>query len=478
MSAKHVSKFFHRELQLDKTDLSEEFDSRKALSMRRIQRITLCTLATFASQNLAHHALAKATVVDIDRQPSIKESADSLSKEVTPEPSSKAIASPESLPTREFVSDVLQPSKFPSSPSAQESQKVAVSAIASPTPITISSSIAPPETEVTPARTSASTDSSMSAKPSSIPQIASATALAEVKSKSERDLQNVPSPGQKAIALSTENFPTSQKDANPQQTEQVVAQGVPTTATQPCVEVEGLQSQLRDLKNVKNEGDFQASPALSIVIPTGFGADNNTGFISGTFQSRTRYGNVSDGGLGIGVGLGDARKAVGVELSYTAASFGGSRDFGAGGFNVKVHRQLADDLSVAAGWNGFLNLGGRNDFENSVYGSATKIFRTRDDINLPFSRVAVTAGIGNGQFRSESAVTNGADGVNVFGNVAVRVAQPVSLIAEWSGQDLGVGVSVAPFKNIPLVITPALRDIAGAGDGARFVLGAGMAFKF
>jgi hypothetical protein len=66
----------------------------------------------------------------------------------------------------------------------------------------------------------------------------------------------------------------------------------------------------------------------------------------------------------------------------------------------------------------------------------------------------------------------------VFGNVAVRVAQPVSLIAEWSGQDLGVGVSVAPFKNIPLVITPAVRDIVGAGDGPRFVLGTGFAFKF
>jgi hypothetical protein len=478
VSAKYVSKFFHRESQPEKADLSEEFDSRRTLSMRRVQTITLCTLATFASQNLAHQVLANATVVDIDHQPSIKEAADSLSKEVTPEPSSKAIASPESLPTREFISDVSQPSKFPSPPPAQESQNVVVSAVASPTPIAISSSsIAPPETEATPARTSASTDSSMSAKPSSVLQIASTTTLAEVKSKSEQDLQNVPSSDQKAIALSTENFPTSQKNTNPQQTEQVVAQGVSTT-TQPCLEVEGLQSQLRDLKNVKNEGDFQASPALSIVIPTGFGADNNTGFISGTFQSRTRYSNVSDGGLGIGVGLGDARKAVGVELSYTAASFGGSRDFGAGGFNVKVHRQLADDLSVAAGWNGFLNLGGRNDFENSVYGSATKIFRTRDDINLPFSRVAVTAGIGNGQFRSESAVTDGADGVNVFGNVAVRVAQPVSLIAEWSGQDLGVGVSIAPFKNIPLVITPALRDITGAGNGARFVLGTGMAFKF
>jgi hypothetical protein len=232
------------------------------------------------------------------------------------------------------------------------------------------------------------------------------------------------------------------------------------------------------LENEKVEGITQASPALSIYIPTGFGADNNTGFLSATYQQRTRYSNVSDGGLGVGIGLGDARKAVGVELSYTAASFGRSRDFGGGGFNAKVHRQFGDDLAVAAGWNGALNLGGHNDFEQSLYGVATKIFRTRDDINLPFSRVAVTAGVGNGQFRTEDAVAKGTNNVNVFGNVALRVAQPVSLIAEWSGQDLGFGVSVTPFKNLPLTITPAVRDVVGAGDGPRFVLGSGLAFKF
>ena len=55
---------------------------------------------------------------------------------------------------------------------------------------------------------------------------------------------------------------------------------------------------------------------------------------------------------------------------------------------------------------------------------------------------------------------------------------PVSFITEWTGQDLALGLSIAPFKNIPLTITPALRDVAGAGDGARFVVGTGMAFKF
>ncbi len=253
----------------------------------------------------------------------------------------------------------------------------------------------------------------------------------------------------------------------------------PTINVPSLEEIRRLQSQLGEVEKTAEFGDvYQGSPSLTIVTPTGFGADNNTGFISATYQSRTRFADVSDGGLGFGVGLGDARKSVGVELSYAIASFGSNRDFGSGGFNAKVHRRLAEDLSIAAGWNGFLNIGDDNDFENSVYGVVTKIFRTRDDINQPFSRVAVTAGVGNGQFRTESAVDDDRGGINVFGSVAVRVARPVSLIAEWTGQDLGVGVSIVPFKNIPLVITPALRDITGAGDGTRFVLGTGFSFKF
>ena len=221
--------------------------------------------------------------------------------------------------------------------------------------------------------------------------------------------------------------------------------------------------------------DYAASPALSIYIPVGYGADNNTVFMSGNYQASVRNDPGSVGTGGIGIGLGDAAKSVGAELSYTFETT--DDPFGQGGFNAKLHRRLGQDLAGAIGWNGFLNIG-RNDFEQSKYGVITKVFRTQDSLSKPFSRVAVTAGVGDGQFRSNGAVKAGDNNVNVFGNVAVRVARPVSFIAEWTGTDLGLGLSIAPFKNIPFVITPAVRDIVGAGDQARFVLGAGTAFRF
>jgi hypothetical protein len=225
--------------------------------------------------------------------------------------------------------------------------------------------------------------------------------------------------------------------------------------------------------------EYGASPALSIYIPVGYGADKNTVFLGGTYQPTVRDTTEDDEGSvgtgGIGVGLGDADKAVGVELSYTFETTNDS--FGEGGFNAKVHRRLGQDLSAAIGGNGLVNIG-RNDFEQSKYGVITKVFRTQDSLNKPFSRVAFTVGVGDGQFRSNGAVKAGDNNVNVFGNMAVRVARPVSFIAEWTGTDLGLGVSIAPFRNIPFVITPAVRDLVGAGDAPRFVLGAGTAFRF
>ena len=223
---------------------------------------------------------------------------------------------------------------------------------------------------------------------------------------------------------------------------------------------------------------YRASPAVTISNPSGFGADNRTGFVGAGYQSRTRFGNSQDGAAVVGVGLGNARENIGVQLSYTAASFGGSRDFGAGGFNAKVHRRLADDWSVALGWEGFITTADVVDFEDSIYGSVSHIIRTRESITEPFSRVALTAGVGSGRFRTEDDVFRDRDSIGVFGSVAVRVAEPVSAIVEWTGQDLAAGLSITPFRDVPLVLVPAVRDITGAGDGGRFVLGTGFSFQF
>jgi hypothetical protein len=256
--------------------------------------------------------------------------------------------------------------------------------------------------------------------------------------------------------------------------------------TQPAnADVPGIINQLNDVPEQTFPTSIGSprtlSPGFTISNPSGFGADNNTVFLVTDYQGRTRYTDSDDGEAAIGVGLGNARKAVGVELSYTQDSFGRNGRSG-GGFNVKVHRRTSDDSSVAVGWNHFARIDSSNytDYpDNSYYATYTKVFKTKEYLEQPFSRVAVTAGVGSGQFLPEKeASSKDPSGLNVFGTVAVRVAKPVSAIAEWTGQDLALGLSIVPFENIPIVITPAFRDITGAGDGARFVLGTGISFQF
>lgn len=244
----------------------------------------------------------------------------------------------------------------------------------------------------------------------------------------------------------------------------------------PTAEVEEIQDQLQD---VADFGDiYEGSPAITITSPSGYGADNGRGYVGVGFQASVRDSDEADATLSARVGVGDATDAVGLELSYTLASFGTNRDFGSGGFNAKFHRRLGENVSIAAGWEGFLTTGDPVDFEDSLYGAITYVAETAPSLDDPFSRVAFTAGLGNGRFRTEEAIEDDEDTVGVFGSVAVRIARPVSAIVEWTGQDLALGVSITPIRDFPLVITPALRDVAGAGDGARFVLGAGVSFRF
>jgi hypothetical protein len=235
------------------------------------------------------------------------------------------------------------------------------------------------------------------------------------------------------------------------------------------------------------------SPGMTIFNPSAFGADNSTIFVSGSYQSRTRRSNSSDGELGIGIGLGDASSFLGAEISYTINSFGRSQGFGSGSFNAKVHRRLSDDFSLALGWNQFADVRFGNGIsgvpqpfdypKNSYYAAATKVFATTDNIDSFLSRIALTAGVGGGQFLSEDTllrtpIGTNPSGLGVFGSAGFRIAKPLSAVVEWTGQDLAAGLSYVPFEGFPLVISPSFRDITGAGNGSRFVLGTGLAYTF
>jgi hypothetical protein len=249
---------------------------------------------------------------------------------------------------------------------------------------------------------------------------------------------------------------------------------------------------------------YLASPGITIANPTGFGVDKNKPFF-GIGVERTRI-NSFDGGAAVGIGLGNADTAIGVEIAYTASSispaklFGNKsaiaasdRPFGSGSFGVKLHRRFPGNWSVALGGNGLINIGPKgasildptiqNELQGTYYAVATKLIPLKQDPDANFSLLTFTAGLGSGYFLTDkqylSQLLDGKFPVNPFGSISLQINRSTSAILEWSGQDLGFGVSFVPFKRLPIVLTPTIRDIIrlpGVANGPRFTIGIGLGF--
>ena len=227
----------------------------------------------------------------------------------------------------------------------------------------------------------------------------------------------------------------------------------------------------------------RVAPSSSILSPTAFTARWGQAFTGAGFQERTRFTDSSDGAISTGFGVGDPRKNVAFQTTITVLDLFSNRDYDdgfmkRGSFSFKAGRILANNWMVAVGIENAI-VWGFTDAGTSVYGVASRTFNLKESTAEPLSRLTVSLGLGNGRFRTEDDFNDDTNTVNVFGSVGLRIAQPVSAIADWSGQDLSLGFSVVPLPNIPLVISPAFTDITGsAGDGVRFRVGVGYSYFF
>ncbi|CCH91742.1 conserved exported hypothetical protein [Microcystis aeruginosa PCC 9432] len=223
--------------------------------------------------------------------------------------------------------------------------------------------------------------------------------------------------------------------------------------------------------------EFVVAPSASISIPIGFGANFGQIFGGFAFQSRTRFTNQADGGLALGVGLGEPQKIVGLDVTMAILSLFGD-NAGRGSFSFKIHRSLPEGFAVALGFENAINWGG-TDAGSSIYGVVSKFFQFTETTKEPFSQLTLSLGVGGGRFRSEGAIEDGVNSLGVFASAGLRIVEPVSAIVEWSGQDLNAGISLIPFPKVPLTINLAGADLTGnAGDGARFVMSIGYNYFF
>jgi hypothetical protein len=245
-------------------------------------------------------------------------------------------------------------------------------------------------------------------------------------------------------------------------------------------------------------------PAGTLTVPTAIGAQGGRGFIAGGWQSRTRYTESADAGAVVGLGFGSRRTGA-AEVALTTYSTARGVPFETGGVNLKLHRALSRYTAVAAGMENAFTWGG-SDAERSPYGVVTQVLPLRPDPRALLGAAVLTVGIGGGRFRPEpdaaasgtlsassdparsvvpltgtKLVTEPGDSgdrfpIGVFVAGGIRVAEPLSLIADWNGQNLNAGASVRVSRSLPLTITAGAVDLTGAaGDGVRFIAAFGYA---
>ncbi|MDX1977992.1 MAG: hypothetical protein SFT94_09980 [Pseudanabaenaceae cyanobacterium bins.68] len=225
-------------------------------------------------------------------------------------------------------------------------------------------------------------------------------------------------------------------------------------------------------------------PSFNAGSPSGFGA--NWGDVFGGISFVNRSSPVgsptdkADGSIALGAGLGNANDLLGLEVVYNLISLTPSRFASNGSFDFKLHRALPGLMSVAVGWENAANYGpDAGGTPSTVYGSVSKFFVLQpDDPDNPML-LGLTLGAGGGRFRSFNDQTAGVGSIGVFGSAGLQVLPNLSVITDWTGQNLNLGVSYVPFARIPLYVNGALVDPLGnTSFGLRYSLSVGFGFNF
>ena len=243
---------------------------------------------------------------------------------------------------------------------------------------------------------------------------------------------------------------------------------------------------IRDDAGMASEvGHFpRGTPGTSTGSPISFGANWGDVYAGAGLQAPIRFSGASDGTLTVGMGFLNAMDVVGIDLSLTALSTVRSGAGNRMGLNVKVHKIFAENWGVAVGASSIYLNNKPTDGNASVYGVVSKVFGLENSWASDFKSLTLSVGAGNEGFRLEKDIRNNNQTIGAFGSAALKMWDQLALIVDWPGQDLDVGVSIVPFRDFPLVITPAVVDVTGTASApgaptrARFSLGVGMAVRF
>lgn len=189
----------------------------------------------------------------------------------------------------------------------------------------------------------------------------------------------------------------------------------------------------------------------------------------------------NDGAISLTHGFGRPELYGGAQVSVTMNDVDDTDLFT---FGFKVHRYFGFGISMALGGENLLPTD-NSDSEESFYFVISRASQRWASGREPGdSRLQMSLGVGSGRFANKSPLDvvngKGENGSIVFGSVALDVGYGVNAIVEWTGVNLGVGVSRTFGKTVPISLSLGFTDLINSqsGDDPRFIASGGVSYYY
>lgn len=227
---------------------------------------------------------------------------------------------------------------------------------------------------------------------------------------------------------------------------------------------EGLRRTLRIPPLVKRERPWPA-PSLSPGVPSAFIANWGDVFFGASTATRQAR-DVVDGSWNAGFGLGNASKAVALEISGGCGSI--NRFCGNGSFSTRISRLLISRanarVAIAGAWQNFAQWGYEGRQDNIYYGAFTYALPLRQDNRRFGQTLQFNAGVGNSLYAPYTP-ENSQSKVGGFASLGVELSPAVGVSAGWSGRGANAQLSYTPFRNTPITLSVLGADLLNQTPG-------------
>jgi hypothetical protein len=219
-------------------------------------------------------------------------------------------------------------------------------------------------------------------------------------------------------------------------------------------------------------------------MPTAFVAEWGNYFVSSSIYGYEDGNNnnalTTDGSVNVGVGMGNARRLVAIEVDFNLESLADQRN--GGSLDVRLGRELYTNndftMHIGAGWLGAASYGNWPKPGGSPYGVLTGAWALRKNDPSFRQTLQINLGGGSGRFQRIDAVNLVSDGLLV--SAGIELTPNLGLSAGWVGKGINASLSYVPLREVPIYIALSGANLAnndGRGRAVALSLSWGGSFR-